>query len=87
MPDRPAPADADRRTQLKRFAEALNGFLGDQSMSIQVAGKKLEEIEGFREAMARARMTSKGSIERFIRLFPEFFEVQGTKERKRVARS
>ena len=68
------------------FAQALNGMLGDEGLTLQGAGIKLRPVPGFSEAMAEAKVTGVGALERFIRLFPDMFVVEGEVQKKRVRR-
>ena len=68
--------DEGARTALRPFATALHGFLGpDGSLTLQGAGTKLRAIPGFSEAMAAQKITGRGSLHRFLKLFPEFVVV------------
>jgi hypothetical protein len=87
---------ADLRGQAKQFeqrdalddhATALNGFLGSEGLTLQGAGTKLRKIPGFTEAMAAAKITGVGALERFIKLFPDMFVLEGEAQRKRVRRA
>ena len=82
-------SDAKRevaRELLTLFAQALNGMLGDEGLTLQGAGIKLRPVPGFSEAMAEAKVTGVGDLERFIRLFTDMFVVEGEGQRKRVRR-
>ena len=82
-------SDAKRDTArelLTLFAQALNGMLGDEGLTLQGAGIKLRPVPGFSEAMEEAKVTGVGALERFIRLFPDMFVVEGEGQRKRVRR-
>ena len=82
-------SDAKRDTAselLTIFAQALNGMLGDEGLTLQGAGIKLRPVPGFSEAMAEAKVTGVGALERFIRLFPDMFVVEGEGQKKRVRR-
>ena len=82
-------SDAKRdaaRELLMVFATALNGILGDEGLTLQGAGIKLRPIPGFSEAMTEAKVTGVGALERFIRLFPDMFVVEGEGQKKRVRR-
>ena len=82
-------SDAKRDTAkelLTLFAQALNGMLGDEGLTLQGAGIKLRPVPGFSEAMAEAKVTGVGALERFIRLFPDMFVVEGEGQKKRVRR-
>jgi len=75
------------RERLKAFAQALSGFLGSEGLTLQGAGTKLRKVPGFNEAMTEAHLGGIGALERFIRLFPESFVVEGEAQRKRVRRA
>jgi len=75
------------RERLKAFAQALSGFLGAEGLTLQGAGTKLRKVPGFNEAMTEAQLGGIGALERFIRLFPESFVVEGEAQRKRVRRA
>ena len=82
-------SDAKRdaaRELLTIFATALNDILGDEGLSLQRAGIKMRPVPGFSEAMAEAKVTGVGALERFIRLFPDMFVVEGEGQKKRVRR-
>ena len=82
-------SDAKRevaRELLTLFAQALIGMLGVEGLTLQGAGIKLRPIPGFSEAMAEAKVTGVGALERFIRLFPDMFVVEGEGQKKRVRR-
>ena len=82
-------SDAKRdaaRELLTIFATALNGILGDEGLSLQGVGIKMRPLPGFAEAMAEAKVTGVGALERFIRLFPKMFVVEGEGQKKRVRR-
>ncbi len=84
-----AGSDAKRevaRDLLTVFAQALNGMLGDEGLTLQGAGIKFRPVPGFSEAMAEAKVTGVGALERFIRLFPDMFVVEGEGQKKRVRR-
>ena len=46
----------------------------------------MRPVPGFSEAMAEAKVTGVGALERFIRLFPDMFVVEGEGQKKRVRR-
>ena len=71
---------------LRDFAQALNGFLGAEGLTLQGAGTKMRQVPGFSDAMTEAKVTGVGALERFIRLFPAMFVVEGEGQRKRVRR-
>jgi hypothetical protein len=71
--------------RLREFAQALYGFLGSDGLSIQGAGTKMRQVPGFSAAMAEVKMTGIGALERFVRLFPDMFVVEGDAQ-KRILR-
>ena len=75
------------RNSLRVFSQALNGFLGDDGLTLQGAGTKLRKVPGFTEAMAEAKVTGIRALERSIRLFPDLFVVEGEAQKKRVRRA
>ncbi len=87
LPEAKAPLDEGRRTKLRDYADALNGFVGSQGNTLQMAGTKMRQVPGFSRAMEKARIQGVGAMERFIRLFPELFEIAGERQQKRVLRS
>ena len=85
-----AGGDAKRAAAAERmraFAQVLNGFLGATGLTLQGAGTKLRQVPGFGEAMVEAKLTGIGALERFIRLFPDMFVVEGEGQKKRVRRT
>ncbi len=84
-----AGSDAKRegaKELLTLFAQALNGMLGDEGLTLQGAGIKFRPVPGFSEAMVEAKPTGVGALERFIRLFPDMFVDGGEGQKKRVRR-
>ncbi len=82
-------SDAKRevaRELLTVFAQALNGMLGDEGLTLEGAGIKMRPVPGFSEAMVEAKVTGIGALERFIRLFPDMFVVEGEGQKRRVRR-
>jgi hypothetical protein len=77
----------EQREKLRPFAVALSGMLGEEALSIQGAGTRLRKLPGFSEKMEEARLTGVGALERFVRLYPASFEVEGVGQRKRVRRA
>jgi hypothetical protein len=72
--------------RLREFAQALNGFLGSEGLSIQGTGTKMRQVPGFSAAMTETKLTGVGALERFVRLFPDMFDVEGEGQKKRVVR-
>ena len=80
------PARTDATTQTMRpFATILRGKL-TESLSMQVAGQRMSEVEGFREAMKEAKLAGNSAFRRFVELFPRLFKVEGVVPRQRVRR-
>ena len=74
-----------QQVALRPFAEALNGFLGSGSLTLQGAGTKLRQVPGFAAKMAEPRIQGIGALRRFIALFPEFvIECQAPRARVRL---
>ena len=85
-----AGGDAKRSAAAERmrpFAQALNGFLGADGLTIQGAGTKMRQVPGFSEAMTEAKVTGIGALERFIRLFPQMFLIEGEAQKKTIRRA
>jgi len=81
------PARTDATTQTMRpFANILRGKL-TESLSMQVAGQRMSEVEGFREAMKEAKLAGNSAFRRFVELFPRLFKVEGVVPRQRVRRT
>jgi hypothetical protein len=69
--------DASQKVALKPYAVALRGFMGGASMSTQAAGIKLRSVPGFPEAMVQQKLVGTGAFQKFLGLFPEYFEIEG----------
>ena len=82
---RPARVGATTQT-MRPFANILRGKLGEP-LALQVAGRRMNEVDGFQEAMKEAKLTGIGSFRRFVELFPRLFRVEGEVPRQRVART
>ena len=81
-----AGGDAKRAAATERmraFAQVLNGFLGAEGLTLQGAGTKMRQTPGFNDAMTEAKITGVGALERFIRLFPDMFVVEGEGQKKK----
>ena len=72
-----------QQVALRPFAEALKGFLGEGSLTLQGAGTKLRQVPGFAAKMVEQRIQGIGALHRFIALFPEFV-IEGQAPRARV---
>ena len=81
---RPARTGATTRT-MQPFATILRGKLGEP-MSLQVAGRRMNEVDGFKDAMKEAKLVGIGSFRRFVELFPQIFKIEGEVPRQRVRR-
>jgi len=94
------PARTDATTRIMRpFATILRGKLGAsgastasggklaESLSMQVAGQRMSEVEGFKEAMKEAKLAGNSAFRRFVELFPRLFKVEGVVPRQRVRRT
>ncbi len=84
-----AGGDAKRSAAAERmrdFAQALNGFLGSDGLTIQGAGTKMRQVPGFAAAMTESKLTGIGAFERFVRLFPDMFVVEGDAQKTRIRR-
>jgi hypothetical protein len=71
---------------MRAFAQVLNGFLGSGGLTFQGAGIKMRQVPGFGEAMTESKLTGIGAFERFVRLFPDTFAVEGEGQKKKVRR-
>ena len=67
--------EEEQQDMLHEYATALEGFIGDEGIPLQVAGSKLRALPGFSATMAEAEITGIGALQRFIRLFPERFRI------------
>ena len=81
---RPARTGASIQTMLP-FANILRGKLSEP-LALQVAGRRMNEVDGFKEAMQEAKLVGIGSFRRFIALFPRLFKVLGDVPRQQVGR-
>ena len=81
---RPARTGASTQT-MRPFSNILRGMLAEP-LAMQVAGRRMNEVDGFQEAMDEAKLTGKGSFRRFVELFPRLFKVEGDVPRQRVSR-
>jgi len=84
LPAKVTRVPTDAAEALKPYAAALGGFLGAGSLTLQGAGTKLRKVPGFNAAMMANKLTGVGALERFIRLFPTMFLVEGDGQKKRV---
>ncbi len=81
---RPARTGANQQT-MRPFATILRGKL-TEPLALQVAGRRMNEVDGFKEAMQEAKLVGIGSFRRFVELFPRLFKVEGEVPRQRVRR-
>ena len=81
---RPARTGASTQT-MQPFANILRGKLLEP-LALQVAGRRMNEVDGFKDAMQEAKLVGIGSFRRFIALFPRLFKVEGEVPRQRVRR-
>ena len=82
---RPA-RDADTTRIMRPFVATLRGMLATP-LALQVAGRQMNEVEGFKEAMKEAKLVGIGSFRRFLELFPRQFKVEGAAPTQRVRRA
>jgi len=76
----------EQREQLLPFAVALYGMIGNGSLTLQGVSAKMRKIPNFLEFMKRVKVVGNGSLERFVKLFPDKFEIEGPGNRKTVKR-
>ena len=72
---------------MKPFSKKLLQVLGTKTLALQVAGRKMNEIEGFKEAMKTAKIIGAGAFRRFLQLFPNLFKIEGTQPRMTVKKA
>ncbi len=82
---RPARTGATTQT-MQPFATILRGKL-TEPMALQVAGRRVNEVEGLKDAMKEAKLVGIGSFRRFVTLYPRLFKVEGEVPRQRVSRA
>ncbi len=82
---RPARTGVSTQT-MRPFATILGGKLAEP-LALQVAGRRMNEVDGFKEAMQEAKLVGIGSFRRFVELFPRLFKVEGQVPRQRVRRA
>ena len=70
---------------MQPFANILRGKLLEP-LALQVAGRRMNEVDGFKDAMQEAKLVGIGSFRRFIALFPRLFKVEGEVPRQTVSR-
>jgi len=80
----PARTGASTQT-MQPFATILRGKLAEP-LALQVAGRRMNEVDGFKDAMKEAKLVGIGSFRRFVALFPRLFKVEGEVPRQRVRR-
>ena len=81
---RPARTSATTQT-MQPFATILRGKLSTTSLALQVAGRRMNEVDGFKEAMKEAKLVGIGSFRRFVELFPTMFKIEGVVPRQTVS--
>ncbi len=81
---RPARTSATTQT-MQPFATILRGKLLKDGLALQVAGRRMNEVDGFKEAMKEAKLVGIGSFRRFVELFPRMFKIEGDVPRQTVA--
>ena len=81
---RPAITGLSVRT-MRPFAATLRHKLV-KPMALQVAGRQMNAEAGFKAAMTKARLVGIGSFRRFVQLFPDVLQVEGTAPRQQVRR-
>ncbi len=80
------PFAFELRDILKEETRTLSSSRGGPSgLAMQVAGRRMNEVDGFKEAMQEAKLVGIGSFRRFVVLFPRLFKVEGNVPRQRVA--
>ena len=84
---RPTRVPTTAAEALKPYAVALEGFLGQGTLTTQGAGTKLRAVPGFSEAMQGNKLTGIGALSRFLALFPGRFAIDGAAPRQRVRRA
>ena len=82
---RPARTGGSIQT-MQPFANILREKL-TEPLALQVAGRRMNEADGFKEAMQEAKLVGIGSFRRFVALFPRLFKVEGEVPRQRVRRA
>ena len=81
---RPARTSATTQT-MRPFATILRGKLAGDGLALQVAGRRMNEADGFKEAMKEAKLVGIGSFRRFVELFPRMFKIEGVVPRQTVS--
>jgi len=56
-------------------------------LALQVAGRQMNEEDGFRDAMKEAKLIGIGSFKKFLDLFPKSFKVEGQPPKQRVRKA
>ena len=76
---------------LRRFADGLYFNNHGKRMTLAQAAGYLNEQAGFKGAITLARVNQKSPIGNFLRLFPEYFEIDGNyfkvKPRRRLTKT
>ncbi len=81
---RPARTSATTQT-MRPFATILRGKLAGDGLALQVAGRRMNEADGFKDAMKEAKLVGIGSFRRFVELFPTMFKIEGVVPRQTVS--
>ena len=81
---RPARTSATTQT-MQPFATILRGKLLKDGLALQVAGRRMNEADGFKDAMKEAKLVGIGSFRRFVELFPRMFKIEGDVPRQTVS--
>jgi len=81
---RPARTSATTQT-MRPFATILRGKLAGDGLALQVAGRRMNEVDGFKDAMKEAKLVGIGSFRRFVELFPTMFKIEGVVPRQTVS--
>ena len=77
---------ADNLKIMRPFAAKLKQLLAEP-LALQVAGRQMNEEDGFRDAMKEAKLIGIGSFKKFLDLFPKSFKVEGQPPKQRVRKA
>ena len=83
---RPVRTGASTQT-MQPFANRLRDKLSAEAgrLAMQVAGRRMNEVAGFKEAMKEAKLVGNSSFRRFVELFPQLFKIEGEVPRQYVS--
>ena len=84
---RPVRTGASTQT-MQPFANRLRDILQAAEggrLAMQVAGRRMNDQAGFKEAMKEAKLVGIGSFRRFVALFPQLFKIEGEVPRQSVS--